>query len=107
MIHAIPFGGLMIHKSVLNFIRLFSNSTFDNMNRSVKIMLRNWLTFKLRGQLMILRRKLNKSFRCASLDNSKAKFNQSMTLEIKHLFRYQEEGNLPIFDKVITQNLGQ
>ena len=74
-----------------------------NMNGTVGIMLRNWVTFKLREQMMLYERKLSKSSRCASLDNFKAKFNQSMTLEIKqHLFRYQEEGNLPTFDKVIA-----
>ena len=74
-----------------------------NMKGSVGIMLRNWVTFKLREQLMLFERKLSKSSRGASLDNFKAKFNQSMALEIKqHLFRYQEEGNLPTFDKVIA-----
>ena len=59
--------------------------------------------YELREQLMILERKLSKSSRCASLDNFKIKFNQSMALEIKqHLFRYREEGNLPTFDKVIA-----
>ena len=74
-----------------------------NMKGTVSIMLRNWVTFKLREQMMLFERKLSKSSRCASLDNFKAKFNQSMALEIKqHLFRYQEEGNLPTFDKVIA-----
>ena len=74
-----------------------------NMKGTVGIMLRNWVTFKLREQLMILERKLSRSSMCASLANFKAKFNQSMALEIKqHLFRYQEEGNLPIFDRTIA-----
>ena len=74
-----------------------------NMKGTVGIMLRNWVTFKLREQLMILERKLSRSSMCASLANFKAKFNQSMALEIKqHLFRYQEEGNHPIFDRTIA-----
>ena len=69
-----------------------------NMKGTVGIMLRNWITFKLREQLMILERKLSKSSRCASLDNFKIKFNQSMALEIKqHLFRYQEDWNASKF----------
>ena len=74
-----------------------------NMKGTADIMLRNWVTFKLREQIMFFERKASKSSRFASLDNFKAKFNQSMALEIKqHLFRYQEEGNLSFFDKVIA-----
>ena len=99
-IQAKPLLNSLHEKPITNEEKAFG---IVNMKGTVGIMLRNWVTFKLREQLMILERKLSKSSRCASLDNFKAKFNQSMALEIKqHLFRYQEEGNLPIFDKVIA-----
>ena len=47
-----------------------------NMKGTADIMLRNWVTFKLREQIMFFERKASKSSRFASLDNFKAKFNQ-------------------------------
>ena len=49
------------------------------------IVLRNWLTYKLREQVMLFERKAYHSPKAASIDLFKAKFNQSMALEIKHL----------------------
>ena len=67
------------------------------------VMLRNWVTYKLREQLIIFERKASKSSRFVSMDIFKARFNQSMALEIKHhLFRYKNERNLSTFDKIIA-----
>ena len=50
-----------------------------NMNGTVRrIMLRNWVTFRLQVKMMIFERKANKSSRLESLDNFKDKFNKSM-----------------------------
>ena len=66
-------------------------------------MLRNWLTYKLREQVMLFERKACHSPRTVSFDIFKAKYNQSMALEIKHhFFRYKNENKLPIFEKTIA-----
>ena len=57
-------------------------------------MLRNWLTYKLREQVMLFERKAYHSPRTVSFDIFKAKYNQSMALEIKHhFFRYKNENS--------------
>ena len=66
-------------------------------------MLRNWVTFKVREQIMLFERKACHSSRAVSFDLFKAKFNQSMALEIKHnFFRYKNENKLPTFDNIIA-----
>ena len=73
------------------------------IKRTTGIMLRNWVTYKLREQVMLFERKASKSSKLVSLDIFKARFNQSMAREIKqHLFRYKNENNLPTFDKIIA-----
>ena len=73
------------------------------IKKTTGILLRNWLTFKLREQVMLFERKAYHSSRAVSFELFKAKFNQSMALEIKHhLFRFKNENKLPSFDKIIA-----
>ena len=52
---------------------------------------------------MLFERKARHSARGVSFDIFKAKFNQSMALEIKyHFFRFKNENKLPTFDKIIA-----
>jgi len=67
------------------------------------IILRNWLTYKMREQIMLFERKAYHSSRAASLNIFKAKFNNSMAYDIKQLmFRYNNENKLPLFDKIVA-----
>ena len=69
------------------------------------ILLRNWLTYKLREQIMLFERKAYHSSKAASIDLFKAKYNQSMAFEIKQfLFRYKNENKLSFFDHIIAYN---
>ena len=53
--------------------------------------------------MTLFERKAHHSSRTVSIERFKAKFNQSMTLEIKHrLFRFKNENKLTIFDKIIA-----
>ena len=66
------------------------------------IMLRNWLTFKMREQIMKFERNAY-HLRSASIDLFKIKFNHSVAFDIKQLmFRYNNENNISIFDKIVT-----
>ena len=70
---------------------------------TTSIMLRNWLTYKLREQVMLFERIAYHSSRTPCYDLFKAKFNQAMALEIRHhLFRFKNENKLPIFDEIIA-----
>ena len=74
-----------------------------NIKHTNEIFLRNWLTYKLREQVMQFERMAYHSSKAATLDLFKAKFNQSMASEIKQLmFRYNNENKLPLFDKMIA-----
>lgn len=67
------------------------------------IWLRNWLTYKLREQIMLYERKAYHSPTVASFDLFKARYNQSMAQEIKNLlFRFKSENKLPVFDKIVA-----
>ena len=67
------------------------------------IILRNWLTYKMREQILLFERSAYHSSKVACLDLFKAKFNQSMASDIKQLmFRYNNENNLDRFDKIIA-----
>ena len=71
-----------------------------NLNSTPGIMLRNWITFKLREQIMLFERKVSRSTRFTSF---KAKFKQVMALEItQHFFRLKKDGNLPFIEKVVA-----
>ena len=67
------------------------------------ILLRNWLTYKLREQVILFERKAYHSPTAASFDLFKAKFNQSVAVEVKHLlFRYKRENKPTICDEIIA-----
>ena len=67
------------------------------------IQLRNWLTYKLREQIMHFERIAYHSSQTPSLDLFKAKFNQAMALEVKnHLFRFKNENKISDFDETIA-----
>ena len=52
---------------------------------------------------MLFERKACHSSKAVSFDIFKAKFNQSMALEIKHhLFRFKNENKLQTFDNIIA-----
>ena len=68
------------------------------------ILLRNWLTYKLREQVMLFERMSYHSPNKASLDLFKAKYNQSLACEVKQLiFRFNHENKLDKIDKIIAQ----
>ena len=68
------------------------------------IMLRNWITYKLREQIILFERVTHHS-KSASIELFKAKFNQSMALEVKHmLFRFKNENKLYYIDEIMTYN---
>ena len=66
------------------------------IKKTTGILLRNWLTFKVREQVMLFERKKRPLL-------FKAKFNQSVALEIKQLMiRFNNEHKLDLFDKIIA-----
>ena len=74
-----------------------------NIKNTNGIFLRNWLTYKLREQVMQFERMAYHSSKATTLDLFKSKFNQSMASEIKQLmFRYNNENKLPLFDKIVA-----
>ena len=74
-----------------------------HIKRTSGILLRNWVTYKLREQALQFERMAYHSSKAASLNLFKAKFNQSMAQEIKQLlFRYNNENKLPLFDKIVA-----
>ena len=72
------------------------------IKKTTGILLRNWVTFKVREQVMVFERKACHSSKAVSFDIFKAKFNQSMALEMKHLYRFKNENKIPICDKIIA-----
>ena len=71
-------------------------------NSPVGIILRNWLTYLLRDSIMKEEREAYYSSK-SNLEKFKKKFNQTVGMEMKmKIFRYKNEGNLELLDKVIT-----
>ena len=74
-----------------------------NIKSTNGILLRNWLTYKLREQVMLLERKAYHSPAAVSNDYFKARLNQSIALEIKQLLlRFKNENKLSSFHELIT-----
>ena len=74
-----------------------------DIKSTTAMLLRNWLTYKLREQVMLFERMGYHSPNKVSFDLFKARFNQAMATEIKQLmFRYRNENKLPFFDEVIA-----
>ena len=74
-----------------------------DIRKTTGLLLRNWVTFKLREQVMLFERMACHSSKPVSFDTFKARFNQSMALEMKHhLYRFKNENKIPMFDKIIA-----
>ena len=73
-----------------------------NVRSSPGILLRNWVTYKIREEIMNFERKAYYSGR-PSIDSFKVYFNQSMAKEVKQiLHRYTIEGSVTKIDKLIA-----
>ena len=67
------------------------------------IILRNWLGYKIREQILLFERCAYRKSKVPSLDIFKAKFNQMIATEVKHLmYRLKNEGKLDKFDEVLA-----
>ena len=65
--------------------------------------LRNWLGYKLREQILLFERSAYHQSKVLTMDLFKAKFNQAVAREIKHLmYRFKNEGRLAQFDKIVA-----
>ena len=74
-----------------------------NIQKSNGMILRNWLTYKLREMIMQFERAAYHSPQYTSIDLFKAKYNQAMAYEIKCLLiRYKNDNKLTTFDKLIA-----
>ena len=73
-----------------------------NVRSSPGILLRNWVTFKVREQIMNFEKNAYHSG-LPSIDSFKAQFNQSMADEVKQIIhRYINEGSTTKVDKLIA-----
>ena len=94
-------------------LRRFLNKSVDdqekalglvNIKPSPGILLRNWVTFKVREQIMISERKAHYSG-CPSIDSFKAQFNRSMADDIKRVMhRFNSEGAFSKIDELVAFN---
>ena len=92
-------------------LRRFLNKNVDdqekalglvNVKSSPGILLRNWVTFKVREQIMDFERKAHYSGR-PSIDSFKVHFNRSMADEVKQVIhRYNNEGFISKVDELIA-----
>ena len=72
-----------------------------HIKKSTGMILRNWVTYKMRETIMQFER--TSFYAPPSLELFKAKFNQAMVYEIKGLMiRYKNENKLATFDKLIA-----
>ena len=74
-----------------------------NIKKCTGMILRNWLTYKMREMIMEFERAAYHSPQSTSIDLFKAKYNQAMAYEIKCLLiRYKNDNKLTEFDKLIA-----
>ena len=67
------------------------------------ITLRNWLGYKIREKILIFERSAYRQSKVPSIDIFKAKFNQMIATEVKHLmYRFNNEGKLDKFDELVA-----
>ena len=72
-------------------------------NNVTGIMLRNWVTYKMREHILIYERQSFKFPEKVSTQSFEANFNQSLAQEMKQwMIRLSNEGNLKIFDEVVA-----
>ena len=99
-IHIQPILSQLCRKSITDEEKALGIVTIKSTNG---ILLRNWLTYKLREEVMNFERMAYHSLNAASLDLFKAKLTQSMASEVKHLmFRYNNENKLSLFDSTVA-----
>ena len=67
------------------------------------MILRNWLGYKLREQILLFERRAYHQSRTPPIDIFKARYNQAIAREVKDLlYRLRDEGNLRKFDEIIA-----
>ena len=67
------------------------------------IILRNWLGYKLREEILLLERSAYHQPKKPSMETFKAKFNQSVARDVKLLmYRFSNEGKLSKFDELVA-----
>ena len=67
------------------------------------ILLRNWLTYKIREQILTYERKSFHSPQKVSVRSFEVQFNQAIAQEVKNwMFRLNNEGNLSKFDELLA-----
>ena len=72
------------------------------INKTPGIILRNWLGYKLREQILIFERTIYRQSKRPSVDLFKTKFNQMVAKEVKDLmYRFNNEGRLDKFDEIL------
>ena len=89
-----------------------STKTLDDTEKALGIvqiksapgtMLRNWLGYKLREQILLFERTTYHQSKKASEDLFKTKFNQNVARDVKDLmYRFNNEANLAKFDKIVA-----
>ena len=68
-----------------------------------EITLRNWITYKIREQILLFEKKAYHSSKAASVKLFQEEFNQSLFREVKHLmYRFDSEGKLSAFEEIIA-----
>ena len=74
-----------------------------DIKKSNGMILRNWITYKMREQILQYERKAYYSSKVPSIATFKAKFNQSVASEIKKwMFRYNNEHKLHVFENIVA-----
>ena len=72
------------------------------IEKTADMILRNWLGYKLREQILIFERSTYRHSKEPSVDLFKTKFNQMIAKEVKDLmYRFNNEGRLDKFDEII------
>ena len=67
------------------------------------ILLRNWITYKIREQILTYEKKSFHFPQKVSVSSFEVQFNQSIAEEVKHwMYRFNNEGNLSKFDKLVA-----
>ena len=74
-----------------------------HIKKTAGMTLRNWLTYKMREQVMDFERKAYHSPKAASISLFKTTFNRAIAYDLKKLMiRFEHEGKLNLFDEVIA-----
>ena len=74
-----------------------------HINKSPGLLVRNWLTYKMREKILNFERLAHHSPSTASLDIFKVSFNQSVAYDLKKLMlRFSNEGKLEHFEKLFV-----